>query len=297
MNNKYLLSHKIQEPQNSILYIVGTPIGNLSDISYRALNIFRNVSFIACEDTRQTRKIMNKFEFKNNLISFNKHNSKKKIPRMISDLNSGKSIALVSDAGMPSICDPGEDLVREARSNGISVICIPGPCAAITALVSSGFPSSKFIFEGFLPKKNSEREKILYAIGANDKTTIVFESPHRLKNLLIKLKEICGGEREIIVSRELTKRYEENIGNTIEEVISYFEKKEVIGEITLVIKGIKKVNQNEYYNEEELKKDLLELKKAGLNLSAASKYLAKKNNLKKSLIYDMYKTQVINSDK
>ena len=297
MNNKYLLSHKIQEPQNSILYIVGTPIGNLSDISYRALNIFRNVSFIACEDTRQTRKIMNKFEFKNNLISFNKHNSKKKIPRMISDLNSGKSIALVSDAGMPSICDPGEDLIREARSNGISVICIPGPCAAITALVSSGFPSSKFIFEGFLPKKNSEREKILYAIGANDKTTIVFESPHRLKNLLIKLKEICGGEREIIVSRELTKRYEENIGNTIEEVISYFEKKEVIGEITLVIKGIKKVNQNEYYNEEELKKDLLELKKAGLNLSAASKYLAKKNNLKKSLIYGMYKRQVINSDK
>ena len=297
MNNKYLLSHKIQEPQNSILYIVGTPIGNLSDISYRALNIFRNVSFIACEDTRQTRKIMNKFEFKNNLISFNKHNSKKKIPRMISDLNSGKSIALVSDAGMPSICDPGEDLIREARLNGISVICIPGPCAAITALVSSGFPSSKFIFEGFLPKKNSEREKILYAIGANDKTTIVFESPHRLKNLLIKLKEICGGEREIIVSRELTKRYEENIGNTIEEVISYFEKKEVIGEITIVIKGIKKVNQNEYYNEEELKKDLLELKKAGLNLSAASKYLAKKNNLKKSLIYDMYKRQVINSDK
>jgi len=297
MNNKYLLSHKIQEPQNSILYIVGTPIGNLSDISYRALNIFRNVSFIACEDTRQTRKIMNKFEFKNNLISFNKHNSKKKIPRMISDLTSGKSIALVSDAGMPSICDPGEDLIREARLNGISVICIPGPCAAITALVSSGFPSSKFIFEGFLPKKNSEREKILYAIGANDKTTIIFESPHRLKNLLIKLKEICGGEREIIVSRELTKRYEENIGNTIEEVISYFEKKEVIGEITIVIKGIKKVNQNEYYNEEELKKDLLELKKAGLNLSAASKYLAKKNNLKKSLIYDMYKTQVINSDK
>ena len=297
MNNKYLLSHKNQEPQNKILYIVGTPIGNLSDISHRALNIFRNVSFIACEDTRQTRKIMSTFKFTNDLISFNKHNSRKKIPRMISDLNSGKSIALVSDAGMPSICDPGEDLIREARSNGINVICIPGPCAAITALVSSGFPSSKFIFEGFLPKKKSEREKIIYEIAANDKTTILFESPHRLKNLLIKLKEICGGEREIIVSRELTKRYEENIGNNIEEVITYFEKKEVIGEITLVIKGIKKVNQNEYYDKEELKKDLLELKKAGLNLSAASKYLAKKNKLKKSIIYDMYKRQVIKSDK
>ena len=288
MNNKYLLSHKSQEPENSALYIVGTPIGNLNDISLRALNIFRNVSLIACEDTRQTRKIMIKFEFKNNLISFNKHNSKKRIPKMIKDLNLGKSIALVSDAGMPSICDPGEDLIREARSSGVKVVCIPGPCAAITALVSSGLPSSKFIFEGFLPKKNSEREKILLEIAANDKTTILFESPRRLKKLLNKLKEICGEEREIIVSRELTKKYEENIGDNIEEVISYFEKREVIGEITVVIKGIKKVDKDNDYNRVELKKDLHELTKAGLNLSAASKYLAKKNNLQKSIIYDMY---------
>ena len=289
MNDKYLLSHKSQEPENSSLYIVGTPIGNLGDISLRALNIFKKVSFIACEDTRQTRKIMSKFDFKNNLISFNKYNSKKKIPKMISDLNLGKSIALVSDAGMPSICDPGEDLIKEARSNGISVICIPGPCAAITALVTSGLPSSKFIFEGFLPKKKSEREKILLEIGANDKTTILFESPNRLKKLLVKLKDICGGEREIIVSRELTKKYEENIGNNIEEVISYFEGREVIGEITLVIKGIEKIKQYDYLSKLELKKDLDELTKAGLNLSSASKYLAKKNNLKKSVIYDIHK--------
>jgi len=288
MDNKYIFSHKSEEPENGVLYIVGTPIGNLSDISFRALNIFKNVSLIACEDTRQTRKIMSKFEFKNNLISFNKHNSNKKIPKIINDLTLGKSIALASDAGMPSICDPGEDLIREARSKDINVICIPGPCAAITALASSGLPSSKFIFEGFLPKKNSERDKILLEISTNDKTTILFESPHRLKNLLIKLKEICGGEREIIVSRELTKKYEENIGNNIEEVISYFEKKEVIGEITLVIKGIKKANKNDCYSKEELKQDLIELKKAGLNLSAASKYLAKKNNIKKSIIYNMF---------
>ena len=288
MNSKFLFSHKSQEPENNVLYVVGTPIGNLSDISFRALKIFQNVSQIACEDTRQTRKIMSKFEFKNNLISFNKHNSKKKIPKMISDLNLGKSIALVSDAGMPSICDPGEDLIKEARSNGISVICIPGPCAATTALVSSGLPSSKFVFEGFLPKKNTERDRILSEICSNEKTTILFESPHRLKNLLNKLKEICGGEREIMVSRELTKKYEENIGNNIDDAISYFEKKEVLGEITLVIKGTKKVKHNEYFNEVELKKDLLELINAGLNLSAASKYLAKKNNLKKSIIYDLY---------
>ncbi len=288
MNSKFLFSHKSQEPENNVLYVVGTPIGNLSDISFRALKIFQNVSQIACEDTRQTRKIMSKFEFKNNLISFNKHNSKKKIPKIISDLNLGKSIALVSDAGMPSICDPGEDLIKEARSNGISVICIPGPCAATTALVSSGLPSSKFVFEGFLPKKNTERDRILSEICSNEKTTILFESPHRLKNLLNKLKEICGGEREIMVSRELTKKYEENIGNNIDDAISYFEKKEVLGEITLVIKGTKKVKHNEYFNEVELKKDLIELINAGLNLPAASKYLAKKNNLKKSIIYDLY---------
>jgi len=288
MNNKFISSHKSKEPENSVLYIVGTPIGNLSDISFRALNIFRKVSLIACEDTRQTSKIMSKYEFSNTLISFNMHNSKLKIPKMINDLNLGKSIALVSDAGMPGICDPGEDLIREARSNGISVICIPGPCAATTALVSSGLPSSKFIFEGFLPKNNSDRKKILLEIAKNDKTTILFESPRRLKKLLFELKEICGGEREIIVSRELTKKFEENIGKNIQEVISYFENKEVIGEITLVIKGIKKDSQNDYYNKLELKKDLHELTKAGLNLSAASKYLAKKNNLKKSIIYDMY---------
>tara|TARA_B100000212_G_scaffold61182_1_gene41490 strand:+ start:1005 stop:1886 length:882 start_codon:yes stop_codon:yes gene_type:complete len=292
MDTNTLSSHKNTEPESSVLYIVGTPIGNLNDISLRALNIFKNVSLIACEDTRQTKKIMSKFEFTNNLISFNKHNSRKKIPQIISYLNSGKSIALASDAGMPSICDPGEDLIREARSNGISIICIPGACAAITALVSSGLPSSKFIFEGFLPKKNIEREKILLEICKSDKTTILFESPHRLKKLLFKLRDICGGEREIIISRELTKKFEENIGNTIEDVISYFERREVIGEITVVIKGINKINQNDKYNKVELKKDLYDLTNAGLNLTAASKYLAKKNNIKKSIIYDMYEKQI-----
>ena len=237
MNIKQPSSHKNPEPESSVLYIVGTPIGNLSDLSSRAIHILKNVSLIACEDTRQTKKIMNKFEFKNNLISFNKHNSLNKIPRIINDLNSGKSVALVSDAGMPSICDPGEDLVKDARSNGINIICIPGPCAALTALVSSGLPSSKFIFEGFLPKKKSLREKILLEISKNDKTTIIYESPHRLKQLLNELKVYCGGEREIQVSRELTKKFEEHIGNDINSVIKNFQEKQVMGEITIVLKG------------------------------------------------------------
>tara|TARA_B100000287_G_scaffold417789_1_gene453949 strand:- start:200 stop:1060 length:861 start_codon:yes stop_codon:yes gene_type:complete len=285
MTNNFSLSHKREEPEKGILYLVGTPIGNLDDISPRAINILANVSLVACEDTRQTKKIMHKFNISNNLISFHKENSLKKIPKLIAELKAGKSVALVSDAGMPGICDPGENIVSAVKLERIGVICIPGACAAITALVSSGMPSSKFIFEGFLPKKNIDREKILLEISKNEKTTIVYESPHRLKKLLNELLEFCGGDREIIVARELTKRFEEHVGNNIKNVIMYFKNKEVMGEITLVIKGEKK--QNQEFNKSDLKKDLQELIKAGLSLSAASKYLAKKHGIKKNIIYNL----------
>ena len=287
MNNKFTSSHKNSEPESNVLYIVGTPIGNLQDLSIRALNILENVSLIACEDTRQTRKIMSKFNFSNNLISFNKHNSQNKIPGIINELKSGKSIALVSDAGMPSICDPGEDLVKAAKYEGIRVICIPGPCAALTALVSSGLPSSKFIFEGFLPKKKNERKEILFEIMKSKKTTILYESPHRFKKLLIELKQLCGGERKIQILRELTKRYEEHIGNNINEVIKFFEDKEIKGEITIIIGGSDKP-ETIGYDEVNLKRELHLLVKAGLSLSSASKYLAKKENITKSIIYNLY---------
>ena len=288
MNINSSSSHKNNEPESSVLYIVGTPIGNLSDLSLRALNVLKNVSLVACEDTRQTKKIMSKYKFTNNLISFNKHNSFKKIPGLINLLNSGKSVALVSDAGMPSICDPGEDLVNIARTYGISIVCVPGPCAALAALVSSGLPSSKFTFEGFLPKKKSERENILLEISKNNKTTILFESPNRLKNLLCELKEYLGGERKVHIARELTKKFEEHVGDNINEIITYFKDKEVLGEITIVINGRKSFQGDLEINEVELKKELNDLVKAGLSLSQASKYLAKKNKLTKSLIYNMY---------
>ena len=287
MNTKTLSSHKSKEPESSVLYIVGTPIGNLNDISKRALNVLKNVSLIACEDTRQTKKIMNKYEFTNDLISFNKFNSLKKIPRIINELNSGKSVALVSDAGMPGICDPGEELVRDAKSNGLNIICIPGACAAITALVSSGMASSKFTFEGFLPRKKSEREQILLEIRESKKTTIIYESPHRLKKLLGELKEHFGGEREIQVFRELTKKFEQHIGNNIDETIEFLDGEEILGEITLVIKGKIFSPQNYEYDNLQLRKELHDLIAAGLTLSQASKYLAKKNNLTKSVIYNM----------
>ena len=288
MNIKFSSSHKKQEPESGVLYIVGTPIGNLNDLSMRALNILKKVSLVACEDTRQTKKIMNKYEFSNKLTSFNKNNSHNKISLLINELNSGKSVALVSDAGMPSICDPGEELVKDATSKGINVICIPGPCAAITALVSSGLPSSKFTFEGFLPKKKSEREKIIFQISKNDKTTILFESPHRLKKLLIELKKFLGGDREVKVSRELTKKFEEHIGKNLNEVIDYFQGKDVLGEFTIVIKGEDKKKNVLGFSQIELRKELNDLINAGLSLSQASKYLAKKNNMSKSLIYNMY---------
>jgi len=285
MNNNSLLSHRKEEPENGVLYIVGTPIGNLNDISQRALNIIKNVSLVACEDTRQTKKLMNKFNISNKLISFNKNNSSTKIPRIVKDLKEGKSIAIVSDAGMPGICDPGEDIARSLKSHGIDIICIPGACAAITALVSSGLPSSSFIFEGFLPKKQIDREKSLLEISKHEKTTIIYESPKRLRKLLEQLFEFCGGDREIIVARELTKKFEEHVGNNISDAIEFFRDKDIIGEITIVLKGTRKKNLK--IDKLTIKKDLNDLRNAGLSLSAASKYLAKKNGLKKSEIYNM----------
>ena len=285
MNNNNLLSHRKEEPENGTLYMVGTPIGNLNDLSERALNILKNVSLVACEDTRQTKKIMNKFNISKQLISFNKHNSSIKTPKIINGLKEGKSIAIVSDAGMPGICDPGEDIARSVKSEGIDIICIPGACAAITALVSSGLPSSSFVFEGFLPKKQVDRDKILLEISKNEKTTVIYESPKRLKKLLKELFELCGGDREIMIARELTKKFEEHIGNNISSVMEFFRDKDIIGEITVVVKGIKKSD----FNPDKLiiKKDLNDLINAGLSLSAASKYLSKKNGLKKSEIYNM----------
>ena len=286
MNINSQLSHRKQEPENSVLYLVATPIGNLNDISLRALQILKNVSLIACEDTRQTKKLMNKFEIKNNTLSFNEHNASSKIPIIINKLKLGNSIALVSDAGMPSICDPGENLVREVRRNNIDVICIPGPCAATTALVASGLPSSSFIFKGFLPRKKIEREKVLFEISNHEKTIILFESPNRVLKLMMDLKKYCGGEREIRVFRELTKKYEEQIGDNINMVLNSFENRKILGEITIVIKGINKKEKLKF-DKLLLKKELNELIDAGLSLSAASKYLAKKNNLKKNTIYSL----------
>ena len=286
MKKNVISSQREQEPENGVLYLVGTPIGNLSDISPRAINVLKNVNFIACEDTRNTRKIMTKYNFKNILESFNKVNIFKKMPKIINGLKSGKSIAIVSDAGMPSICDPGEEIVLIAKKNNINVICVPGPCAALTALVSSGFNSSKFVFEGFLPRKKNERKKLLYEISQREQTTVLYESPHRLKTLLEELEDHCGGKREISISRELTKIFEENLTNNLSQFNEMFKDQKIKGEFTIVIKGYSgEINKD--FDRKNLKEDLDDLMKAGLSLSRAAKYLSKKNNLSKNIIYNL----------
>ena len=287
MNETYkLFSHRGPEPEKKVLYLVGTPIGNLKDITERAKNILTNVSLIACEDTRKTSQLLRNLKITNKLISFHKHNSYKRVEYLISKLEAGESIALVSDAGMPSISDPGEILVRKAREVNLEIICIPGPCAAINALVSSGLDSSRFMFFGFIPKSSFERKIVLKEICESKFTCIIYESPKRIIKLLRDLKILCGGERKLVISKEITKRYEQHFGNNIDEVLNTLNNLDLKGEFTLVISGNNNVTTNSTTNE-VLRDDLLTLIKAGLSHSAASSYLSKKFGRTKNEIYNL----------
>ena len=285
MNTKLSLSHRNKEPENGILYLVGTPIGNLNDISIRAINILKEVSFIACEDTRKTGKLLKYFDISNKLISFHKYNSMNKVDFLINKLKEDASIALVSDAGMPLISDPGEIIVKKAKENNLDVICIPGPCAALSALVSSGLDTSKFTFYGFIPKSTFLRKSILKSICESENTSIIYESPKRILKLLADLKENCGGEREVVLMKELTKRFEKHYGSSINDVIKELESKEPKGEFTLIISGNRK---NDFVSDRIIIEDLNELIKAGLSHASASNYLSKKSGRSKNEIYKLF---------
>ena len=287
MNINFPLSHRDNEPEKSVLYIVGTPIGNLDDISIRAINILKNVSLIACEDTRKTGRLLKHLKISNKLISFNEYNSLKKVEFLINILKGGHSLAIVSDAGMPLISDPGETIVNRARKNNFDVICIPGPCAAITALVSSGIDTTKFTFYGFLPKKSNDRELILNEINKNNKTSIVYESPKRIIKLLIDLKFLSGGDRKIVLLKELTKRYEQHFGDNIDKVLDNIQASDPKGEYTLVISGMQKDNNEILIKNKELINDLQDLIKAGLSKSSAANYLSKKSGVPKNKLYKL----------
>lgn len=214
--------------------MVPTPIGNLKDITLRALQIFNDVDLILAEDTRKTSILLKHYEIDKPLKSFHAHNEHRIIDYIIEELKQGKTMAQVSDAGTPGISDPGYLLVRECLKNGLSVECLPGPTAFIPALIKSGFPSDRFVYEGFLPHKKG-RKKRIESLKISDKTTVIYESPHRLIKLLDQLIEILGGDRQASISRELSKIHEETVNGSLFQLKSHFSKKIIKGEIVIVL--------------------------------------------------------------
>lgn len=220
------------------LYLCATPIGNLEDITLRALRVLREVDLIAAEDTRRTRKLLSHYDIHTPLTSYHGHNCKKKGEYLLKLLAAGKQIALVSDAGMPGVSDPGSELVLPALEKDFEVIPIPGPSAAITALVVSGLPTESFVFEGFLPSAQKARRDKLAGLRNERRTLVFYEAPHRLKVTLADIRQVTGNRR-LAVARELTKRYEEVVRGTVDEVLAYFREKEPRGEFCLVLDGNK----------------------------------------------------------
>ncbi|TAK02129.1 MAG: 16S rRNA (cytidine(1402)-2'-O)-methyltransferase [Candidatus Manganitrophaceae bacterium] len=223
------------------LYVVSTPIGNLEDITLRALRILKEVSIIAAEDTRHTQKLLSHFDIHTTLTSYHDFNKEEKTPVLLSKMAEGASIAIVSDAGTPTLSDPGFYLIREAIRAGLPVSPIPGPAAALAALSVSGLPPDRFVFEGFLPKKKGARARRLEQLKPDPRTLIFYESPFRIVGLLEEIKTILG-DRPVVVAREITKMFEEFIRGSVTEVLEKIGKKTVKGEITLVVGGNREEN-------------------------------------------------------
>ena len=224
------------EESKTFLYLVPTPIGNLKDITFRAVDVLGEVDVVLAEDTRTTGKLLKYYSISSKIKSFHIHNEHKVVDTIVQKMISGTRYALVTDAGTPGISDPGFLLVRAAINSKIKVECLPGPTAFVPALVKSGIPSDRFIFEGFLPTKKGRMKKLL-KLAEEERTIVLFESPHRIKKTLQQIVEIFGKDRIISVSRELTKIYEETKTGTALEIKSYFEERDVKGEFVLVISG------------------------------------------------------------
>jgi 16S rRNA (cytidine1402-2'-O)-methyltransferase len=265
------------------LYVVATPIGNLEDITLRAIRILKEVDLIACEDTRNTRKLLSHYQIKKPLISYHEHNEKQKAEDLLKQLEAGKNIALVSDAGTPGISDPGFRLVKIASENDIDVLSVPGPSAAIAAISMSGLPTSSFSFFGFLPKTKNKKREFLKEVQELDQTLIFYESSKRVIDTLESIIEIFG-DREISVSRELTKMFEETIRGKNSDVIGKLrEKKELRGEFTLVVEANK--DMNEEVSIDELEKEISMYKERGFSLKNTVEELALKLKLPRNKIY------------
>ena len=230
-------SQKSAELGSGKLFLVGTPIGNLEDMTYRAIRILKEVDTIAAEDTRNTIRLCNHFEIKTTLMSYHEHNIEVGGEKILAMLAEGKSVALVSDAGMPCISDPGADIVAKALVAGYDVVPVPGANAAISALVASGLAPQPFLFYGFLSRQKKERSAQLDSLKLREETVILYEAPHRLKETLRALQDHFGNTRRVVLARELTKRFEEFLRGTLEEAVNWADSSEIRGEFCIVIEG------------------------------------------------------------
>lgn len=273
------------------LYVVGTPIGNLEDMTFRAVRILQTVDMIAAEDTRHTGKLLQHFQVKAPQLSYHDHNRNTRIPELIEQLNRGRAIALVTDAGMPGISDPGYELVKACIEAGILVVPIPGPSAAITALTASGLPTEQFVFEGFLPAKGQDRRDRLESIQAEARTIIFYEAPHRLRQTLQDLADVLGKDRQLVLARELTKLYEEFWRGTLEEAATQLKNKEPQGEYTLLVAGTPTALP--YLSAEEIESELKAIMLQKVSRSQASRQLAKVTAHSRQELYQIALTIVM----
>ena len=269
------------------LYIIATPIGNLEDITLRAIRILKEVDLIAAEDTRHTLKLLNHLEISKPLISYHRHNEEIRTEELIKELKTGKNIGLVSDAGTPGICDPGEEIIKKCIEESIKVVPIPGACAMINALITSGISTKEFIFLGFLPLNKKSRKEKLEEIKNANKTIILYEAPHKLKNTLNDLSDILQS-REVVLARELTKIHEEYIRGTVKELMEKTDN--LKGEMILIIEKNNKDNEEELnsLNNLTLEEHYNFYEKRGLNKKEIIKKIAKDRNVNKNEIYQYF---------
>ncbi len=277
----------MNEPVSGTLYLVATPIGNLSDLSSRALHLLRSVDFIAAEDTRVTAKLLSRFEIHTPTVSYHEHNCKSRGEQILSRLQGGECAALVTDAGTPAVSDPGEDLVCLCAEAGVPVVSVPGACAAVTALSVSALSTARFCFEGFLGAEKAERKKRLQALQGEERTMIFYEAPHRLVRTLQDLEEAFGAKRRICLCRELTKLNEETLRTTLADALEHYATHPPRGEFVLVVEGGCPAPAEAFWQSLSLEEHYEHYLRQGLKRMDACKAVAKDRSLSKSEVYDV----------
>lgn len=281
-------SQKSFQGSGGILYLIPTPIGNLEDITFRALNIMKSADVIAAEDTRQTKKLCNHFDIATPLVSYHEHNKETSGAKLLEELKSGKTIALVSDAGTPCISDPGYELVVSALAEELTVVPLPGANAALSSLIASGLPTQHFYYYGFLRRGKKERKEELSSLKYVRDTLIFYEAPHRLKETLQAIEEVLGN-RKIVLCRELTKKFEEFIRGTVEEVLVWAKEEQIRGEFCIVIEGTTEVEEIEVWWEKlDIVSHIEHYIENGSTSKEAIKQVALDRDMQKRIVYQAY---------